>query len=381
MGSQMITSQSKTDGLPVIDFSKSYPEKEVRLQDIADVEYVPLETTDDLLLSGEATLSCISDKYIIVYESRFGDIYVFNRNGKIHSRFNRRGGSGQEYLWIKSGVIFDEKTEEIYVCAQSIQVYSMNGEYKRTLKINTIEREMKIFNFDDEALLVYEESIKNPYVKGASYSKEKPYRLVFKKDGSLISDLDIRLPERYSNRQFIGLDNNRHTSAILFYPRNMHYGQDFVIADMSSDTLYLLNQNRQITPLLTRKPSVHESAEKRTIWTTFFTTDKFIIIGMLPLEINWNGGKGGGGTFPVFMYEFETGRTSDISFLFAEAGRRGKWYPATSLDIAKNSTAELVQPQEIRERYRLTRLKGNFETLAQGLSDDDNPVVRIVKFK
>jgi hypothetical protein len=378
MGSRIISSQSKTSSLPVIDFSKSYPEKEVRLQDIADVEYVPLETTDDLLLSGEATLSCISDKYIVVYEPRLGDIYIFNRNGKIHSRFNHIGGSGQEYSWIKSGVIFDEKTEEIYVCSQFIQVYSLNGEHKRTLKINTFEHEMKIFNFDEEALLVYEESIENPYLKGGSYSKEKPYRLVSKKDGNLISDLNIRLPERYSNRKFIGLENNTHTAILLYYPHNMHYGQDFVIADISSDTLYLLNQNRQITPLLTRKPSVHGSAEKRTIWTTFFTTDKFIIIGIIPLVINSKEGEGG--KFPVFLYEFETGRMSSISFLFAEAGR-GRWYPGTSLDIAKNSTAELLQPQDIRERYRLTRLKGDFETLAQGLDDDDNPVVRIVKFK
>ncbi len=70
MESQVITSQSKTGDLPVFDISKNYPEKEIRLQDIADVEYVPLETTDDLLLSGEASLSYVSDKYILVYESR-----------------------------------------------------------------------------------------------------------------------------------------------------------------------------------------------------------------------------------------------------------------------------------------------------------------------
>jgi hypothetical protein len=376
MGSQVITSQSKTDDLPVIDFSKSYPKKEVRLQDIADIEYVPLETTDDLLLSGDARLSCISDKYIIVYEPMLGDIYVFNRNGKIHSRFNRRGGSGQEYSWIKPGVIFDEKAEEIYVCSQSIQVYSLNGEYKRTLKINTIEQEMKIFNFDEEALLIYEESIVDPYMK-KNDSKVRPYSLVSKEDGSLISILDIHLPERYSLREFIGLEKNMYTSRVLYYPNNMHYGQDFMIADISSDTLYLLNRSRKITPLLTRTPSVHAS-EPRKIWSTHLTTDKFVIIGILPLLFNSTGGK-----ILTLTYEFESGEISNVSFLHTDS-QRGKWSPGTpSFSTDRNTISDLIQPQLIIDRYRRKQLKkgGNLEKFATTLSEDDNPVVEIVKFK
>ena len=42
MGSQVMSSQSKKGNLPVIDFSKNYPTKNIRLQDIADLEYIPL---------------------------------------------------------------------------------------------------------------------------------------------------------------------------------------------------------------------------------------------------------------------------------------------------------------------------------------------------
>ncbi|MDR1407115.1 MAG: 6-bladed beta-propeller, partial [Tannerella sp.] len=65
-GSQVTSPQSKTGGLPVIDISKKYPDKKIRLQDIADIEYVPLETTDDVLLSDKAVLSYVSDKYMLV---------------------------------------------------------------------------------------------------------------------------------------------------------------------------------------------------------------------------------------------------------------------------------------------------------------------------
>ena len=65
-GSQTVSPQSKKGDLPVIDFSKQYPKKEILLQDIAESEYIPLETTDDVLLGDRLVLSGISDKYILI---------------------------------------------------------------------------------------------------------------------------------------------------------------------------------------------------------------------------------------------------------------------------------------------------------------------------
>lgn len=373
MGSQAINSQSKTGGLPVIDFSKEYPQKEKRLQDIADIEYIPLETTDDILLSGDAVMSCVSDKYILVHEPKLGDIFVFDRTGKIYSHFNHKGQSGQEYTWIGgAGTILDENNEEIFVCAQSIQVYSLSGEHKRTLKINTYQNELKVFNFDNEALLVYDDVMVDPYIK--SNTKTNPYRLISKKDGSLISVLDIHLPKRYSTH-FAHVEDDKWRKIILYFPQNMHYGQDFMIADISSDTLYLLTQNKKLTPLLTRKPSVHAS-EPRTVWSILLTTDKFIFISMITLKFD---PKGGGGRSPVFVYEFETGEISRLSISDTEYNRK-KWGPGRPVAIAKNRTAELIQAPSIISVYKRKQLKGNIEKLAMTLNEDDNPVVRIIKF-
>ncbi|MDR1340461.1 MAG: 6-bladed beta-propeller [Prevotellaceae bacterium] len=371
-GSHAASPQSKTGNLPVFDISKKYPEKKIRLQDIADIEYVPLETTDDILLSDKAVLSYVSDKYILVHEPQRGDIFVFNRNGEIHSHFNHKGQSGWEYSWIgDAGTIFDEKNEEIYVCSQSVQVYSLSGDHKRTLKINTLHYGKKVFNLDDEALLVYDDVIVDPYSK--SKPETNPYSLVSKKDGSTISVLDIHLSERYSTRFAEILENNRWRPTYIYYTCSMYYGHDFVIADISSDTLYLLTQNRKLTPLLTRKPSVHSSAEPRTIWATLLTTDKFILIGKIPLVFKR------GGRIPVLMYEFETGETSEMSILDAEFDVR-RWGPGNSPAMTKNMTAELIQAPSIIDAYKKKQLKGNVEKFAATLDEDDNPVVRIIKF-
>ena len=47
-----------TSKLPTIDITKEYPKKKLVLQDIATAEYIPLETSDKVLLDGVATLPC-----------------------------------------------------------------------------------------------------------------------------------------------------------------------------------------------------------------------------------------------------------------------------------------------------------------------------------
>lgn len=58
MGSQSISPQTKGGGLPVFDFTKDYPQKKMLLQDITDIEYIPLETSDDILLGRPICTFC-----------------------------------------------------------------------------------------------------------------------------------------------------------------------------------------------------------------------------------------------------------------------------------------------------------------------------------
>lgn len=372
IGCQAIGAQSSTNDLPIIDISKKYPSKEKILQDMADIEYVALETTDDVLLSGRPILSAVSDKYILVHET-LGDIFLFDRKGKIYSHFNHKGPSSQEYAWIgNAGTILDEKNEEIFVCAQSIQVYSLKGEYKRTLPLNTMDNELKVFNFDDNALLVYNGVIADPARQ--EKFKKNPYSLLSKKDGSIISTVDIHLPQRYSNRT-IKTENNKPKNILLYYTHSTCYGQDFMIADISSDTLYLLTQNKKLTPILTRTPSVHLSTEPRVVWATFLTTDKFIQIGLITLDFNSKGAK-----IPILTYEVETGQISKMTIIDKEYGME-KWNPEVFPAIAKNMSAELYQASSIREKLKKNILKGNFEKFARTIDENDNPIIRIIKFK
>jgi len=378
--SQVIISQSRTENLPVIDFSKTYAEKVITLRDFADLEYIALETTDDVLLSDGSVLSYISDNYFFVHDNKSGELFIFNRAGKIVSHFNRKGqGPGEYPQSSRLRTIFDEKNKEIFVCSysKSIYVYSLSGEYKRTLNINALEYRSKVFNFDDETLLFYDEHIID--LDNQSNLNTNPYSLISKKDGSQISVLDFYLPKRNSIYLTQKEGKNQRMTA-YFFPSSMYYGKDFVIADISSDTLYLLTQNWTLTPLLTRKPSTHATSGLTNIWTTLLTTDKFLLISNFPIDLS---NPGSGGKSSQLLFEFNTSNITEVSFIDLDiVSRNGRWQPGDGpATDKKNITAELIWPSNIINAYKAKRLKGNMEKFAKTLNEDDNPVVRIIKFK
>ena len=380
-GCQSGSRKSQTYDLPVIDISKNYPKKEIRLQDIADIEYIPLETTDDVLLGNLSNLSYVSDNFIIAWDMSQGSVFTFNRKGKIINSFNHKGQGDKEYFMISSGgVIVDEKTDELFLFADRILVYSMSGEYKRTLKYpDSLKISSKASNFDDETLLVYDE-----YNDWRDDNRTKPYLLLSKKDGSIVAELDINLPVRYSNtiRQTVNDDSGQSVSQrfTFAYLNSRQYGfQDFVITEITSDTIYKLNQNKDLTPMLVRTPSVHAS-EPRVIWSTSLTTDKFIVFEKNTLDFN-AGINNRDIPSVTFIYEFASGEINEVSFLNSDFPVWGLRLGLLPPDIEKNMQALLLWPSRLKTAYEENQLHGKLRELAQTLDEEDNPVVMIVKFK
>ena len=64
--------------LITVDVTADYPEKELVLQDIFDVEYVPLETTDEFVT--KAMVKAVSDHYVLTSNwGKDGNLYLFDR--------------------------------------------------------------------------------------------------------------------------------------------------------------------------------------------------------------------------------------------------------------------------------------------------------------
>jgi len=80
----------KSDSLVTVDVTANYPKKELVLQDFMDVEYIPLETTDEFVVKGKIT--DVGKDILVLTNVRQGEILIFDRStGKGLKKINRRG--------------------------------------------------------------------------------------------------------------------------------------------------------------------------------------------------------------------------------------------------------------------------------------------------
>lgn len=365
--------------IPEIDVSKEYPEKEINVQDVAEIEYIPLESTEEMLLDKYNQIAAVTDKRIVAYNSVEGDIFIFGRDGKAISRFNRRDGSAEGHDYIKQ-IIYDDKSNEVFIYdhRNKIKVYSEKGEYLRMLTIPA-RTYFKFYNFDEQTILEYDEFSKTAK---EDYST-RPYVFISKKDGTTVSTLDFTLPIRYSPRVPITIDGYPDmvdVFNVLILSNNWHDGEDLLIADQSSDTVFQLTKDKRLIPLIARKPSIHSyPPELRIFLTPVIKTEKFIVFEKTVFDAEKLKRNAESISRSNLLYRFDGGEISEV--LFKNADCLFLELDFLDINIAKNTGAVLIDPLEITNYLNRDNVEGELKKVALNLKDDDNPVLMIVKFK
>ena len=194
LGCSSPSPQPIVSSLPVIDIDKArdYPVKRIEIREVADVEYIPLETTKKSLVATYVIQGYhVSDKYIVLFQDG-RDILLFDRSGKYLWTVNRRGGGPEEYHRISSLAV-DFAAEEHYVFSynnQKIFVYSFKGDFKRLLRLPSkrMYRFEYLFDYNDKYLIGY---------NADSFHEKRdqdlhPYYFIHKKSGQLVP-VDPRL--------------------------------------------------------------------------------------------------------------------------------------------------------------------------------------------
>ena len=103
----------------LLDLNKAFPEKEVNFQDIAEVEYVPLETRDNVLI-GQNNVILITNNFIICCNRGKDEFLFFDKKGHFVKSFCHKGGSGEEYQNV-NGLAYDEKSDNCLSTIVSIK--------------------------------------------------------------------------------------------------------------------------------------------------------------------------------------------------------------------------------------------------------------------
>ncbi len=174
-----------------VDVSTNYQEKELILQDIMDVEYVPLETTDEFITKG-VVKAIGKDLLFVTNQSSDGDIFIFDRKtGKGLRKINRMGQGAEEYSYV-SAIALDEENQEIFVSdfgIRKILVYDLSGNFKRSFKNADTSYYNDLFNYDRDHLITYK-SYPTP-----KENEQACHILISKQDGSITREIRIPFKE------------------------------------------------------------------------------------------------------------------------------------------------------------------------------------------
>jgi hypothetical protein len=371
----------RVSDIPVIDLSKDYPERKFTIQELAeDIDYVALETSDSVLFDRRGKVVYVSEERIIAMNPQQGDVFVFGRDGKIISIFNHKGRGPTEYSNLAQ-LVYDARNREIFVYAayiNKITVYSETGKYRR--HFNAPEKsEMVLYDFDEETLLGYDKLITSDGFR------TKPYLFLSKTDGNIVAELNWEFKKRYSGRlnvKYVDKEGKERVKYIILgFSNNWNNGNNFVIGEMASDTIFQLTRDKKFIPLLARIPSVHKHGV-RIFLTPILKTDKFILMGKIivnleQIESDFESGLKSF-TGSRLWYDFTNGEiyvpqidNEDCSYSHSFD---------SDIVIAKNMGTDLISADYLVGQREAGKLTGKLKEIAETLVEDDNPVLMIVKF-
>ena len=363
----------KTSVIPQIDMNDDYPEKEICLQDIAEVSYIPLETTDEMLFEG--TIVELSKDGIVGVDKMNDRLLLFYPDGKARLLLSHKGEGPQEYVHL-GDVVVDWKREEIYIShrgGERIQVYSLEGGFKRTLEVNEFLRQNDMYHFDDNHLLAFKEKM----IKGGYNKSVEPYRPIV-----LISKEDGRVDSLSYIKDYIAslVITNLSAQAYISSPVYVKSGSLTYLSDMGADTIYTIGKDGSISSYMTRTPSVVKDEEGDYFLCLSGVSSNYDFINKQAKTLELGSDfvardekthdlirdKRSG---EIFRSEFKNldCPSLDVDLRFVTGYDNCAHYPLEAFD--------LIEALEAGE------LSGELKAIAEGLKEDDNPVLMVVKFK
>ena len=374
--------KQSTDEFITVDVTKSYPKKELILQDFMDVEYVPLESTDSFLTQGRVL--DISKKYIVV-KNRWndGDIFIFDRTtGKGLKKINRRGEGPEEYRDI-SEIIIDDDMDEMYVQnlagSGRIIVYDLNGKFRRSFVHKQGLQYAFLHNFDRENLICYN------YTSSVRTSMYQPtFLLLSKRDGSITKEIQIPYEKTISTGINVRVgDLGLILSADRFTITG--YFDNWALSIPSSDTIYRYQPDHTITPLIIRTPSIQSMAEPKVFLFTWILTDRYYLMEAVKKEYDLAAKKMSSTDLlydrqknALFEYKIYNNDYADKKLISLTSPNTTT---SPRLLNGEVSTWQVLEAYELVEAYQKGELKGKLKEIAAGLEAEDNPVIMLVKHK
>lgn len=362
--------------LPVIDVTKEYKEISVDVHEIADVEYIPLETTDSSVM-WSAFQYVVSDDYVIANDTQY--IFFFDRKtGKFIRKFGYIGDGPDEYTRNYKFVI-DLKTQECFIydmMKNNLQVYDFHGKFLRKHSIQKPIAEFAcwyLYNYDDDHLILYSQFP----VADMNYTDKHPFYLLHKMTGE-ISAIPLEIEHRLTNVIKRGTPLGPIIYAGVY--SLLHDEEEFLLADFGQDTLYSF-KDRNLKPIAVRTPALKEMDPPIVVAPLSFTEDYmffYIVRHEYVPSDPWKPLM----EAPHMLWNRKTGEINRIK-LYNSDIRVEKDIEITGgiQNLPPNCGVSRLRPDFLIEQHEKGNLRNELDSIASHMSEDDNLLLVIYHFK
>ena len=365
-----------------IDLQKEYPKKKLLLDEMADIEYVPLETSDSVLL-GRSLDKAFSGDMVVLADKDEGTVFFFNRQGKFLRSFNHKGQGDKEYTNLIAMCV-DFEREEVFIYDYYLRyrmlVYSFDGEFKRELKLNGLKRWTGyIYPYDEKHLVgydTYDENYKDP--SGESFNRY-PYFLIDKQSGEITS-LPLKVDKRITNRiKWEDGDGNYRISGVSIL-NWMKADKGIYVSDFALDTIYHCTGDK-ITPKAVRKNNPDKS---RCLSSLCFESNRYTFFDVFKVHVDEAEKRLKIDVNKKMLFDKRDGNMYDVDIVMKDFAE-GKFAPdissVGSCSIPEGYYFNLFDSERLHSLLEKGILKGEIKEIAENMEEDANPVMVIAKFK
>ena len=360
------------EDLITVDVTKSYPPKELILQDFMDVEYVPLETNDEFLCQG--LLQAVGKNIIIVRNRKQdGNIFIYDRSGKALKKINKQGQGGEEYTRILR-IALDEDNGELFVndyASKKIVVYDLEGKFRRSFPHKKNAMYDFIYCFDAENLICNDASSRN---EGQSFM------IISKQDGSITKEIEIP----FKDKKQIWLSKKDETTGMSYFlsPSGhspiIPYLDHWLLVEPSADSVYSYSSDHTMTPIIARTPPIQSMNPEIFLFMGTLTNDYYFMMTVVK-EGDVMEQTGFPSTFLV--YDRQAKKTFRQTVYNNDYSIKKEVYMSTTPINREIPNWQILQAHELVQFYEKGELKGKLKEIAATLDEESNPVIMLVKHK
>lgn len=370
------TSHKKSDN-EILKFNTTdeYPAKTLDIHDIADVEYILLQSKDSFLFTNFVYLS---DNYITAFNYFEWNYVFFDKTGKPISNIARNGQGPEEYvmpLWIQ---LYAEDSDDFFIVTlpNRMQVYNKQGDYKRTLQLRGDSLHLTvdaIYNYDEDYLLCHDNDPSINY----------PFYLISKQTG-LIKDINLYCPKKIEMSKREVKENGEFRSVTANAAYAIKNDSGMILNDYSSDTIFHLSKEMEIKPMFIRIPSIH-NMKSPIFLTGFIETSRYLFFSTEEFASSFN------------KESKEKGYMLDKdSHTFYQVDVTNRDYKGQDLIVSPIKMTSLVKSEcssdphvgvralpieKLREALDNNKLGGDLKELVRSSSDDDQFILMILRFR